>query len=77
MYLTTTHPDLMVVVSLISHFMACPTQQHGVFYKRRGVSELIGFTDSEYVGDIEDRKNTSGYVFMMSEGGLGHLESNL
>ena len=42
----------------------------GVFYKRGGVSELIGFTDSNYAGDIEDRKSTSGYVFMMSEGAV-------
>ena len=27
----------------------------------------IGFVDSDYVGDIEDSKSTSGYVFMMSE----------
>ena len=30
MYLTTTRLDLMFVVSLISRFMACPTQQHFV-----------------------------------------------
>ena len=87
MYLIVTRPDLMFVVSLISRFMACPTQQHfavakrglrylkstgnyGIFYKRGGVSELIDFTDSDYAGDIEDRKSTSGYVFMMSEGAV-------
>jgi len=27
---------------------------------------LVGFTDSDYAGDIEDRKSTSGYVFLMN-----------
>jgi len=87
MYLTATRPDLMFVMSLISRFMACPTQQHfattkrvlrylkgtvnyGVFYKRGGVSDLIGFTNSDYAGDMEDSKSTSGYVFMMSGGAV-------
>jgi len=26
----------------------------------------VGFTDSDYAGDIEDRKSTSGYVFLMN-----------
>ena len=26
----------------------------------------MGFTDSDYAGDIEDRKSTSGYVFLMN-----------
>ena len=90
MYLIATRSDLMFVISLISRFMACPTQQHfavakralrylrgtsnyGVFYKRGGVSELIGFTDSDYVGAIEDRKSTLDYVFMMSEGAVTWL----
>ncbi|KAF2305887.1 hypothetical protein GH714_008665 [Hevea brasiliensis] len=28
-------------------------------------SDLIGFTNSDYAGDLNDRKSTSGYVFMM------------
>ena len=27
---------------------------------------MVGFTDSDYAGDIEDRKSTSGYVFLMN-----------
>ena len=82
-YLTATHPDLMFVVSLISRFMTCPTQQHfaadkrvlrylkgtvdyGVFYRKGGVSDLIGFTDRDYAWDMEDSKSTSGYVIIMS-----------
>lgn len=87
MYLTTTRPNLMFVVSLISRFMAQPTKLHfqatkrvlrylkgttsfGIFYKKGGVEDLIGYTDSDYAGDLEDRKSTSGYVFMLSSGAV-------
>ena len=30
--------------------------------------ELVGFTDSDWVGDSIDRNSTSGYVFMLAHG---------
>jgi len=42
------------------------TINYGIFYKKNGNKQLIALTDSDYAGDIEDRKNTSGYVFMLS-----------
>ena len=36
----------------------------GIFYQKRGNGELITYTDSDYAGDIDDRKSTSGYVFL-------------
>eukprot|EP00257_Ricinus_communis_P017176 XP_015575556.1 uncharacterized protein LOC107261370 [Ricinus communis] len=41
------------------------TIDYGIFYKRIGTSELVAYTDSDYAGDKEDSKSTSGYVFMM------------
>ncbi|XP_050125167.1 secreted RxLR effector protein 161-like [Malus sylvestris] len=38
----------------------------GVFYKKGGDEELIGYTDSDYAGDQDDRNSTSGYVFVMN-----------
>ena len=87
MYLTTTRPDLMFIVSLISRYMERPTESHllavkralryvkgtvsfGIFYKKGGSEELIGYTDSDYAGDQDDRKSTSGYVFLMSSGAI-------
>ena len=62
--------------------MACPTQHFVIakrvsryskgtinydeFYRKGGVSDLIGFTDSDYAGDMEDSKNTWAYIIMMS-----------
>ncbi|CAL5408817.1 unnamed protein product [Camellia sinensis] len=85
MYLTTTRPDIMHGVSLISRYMEHPTELHllaakrifrylkgttnfGILYKKGEQSGLIGFTDSDYAGDSNDRKSTSGYVFMMGSG---------
>jgi hypothetical protein len=30
--------------------------------------ELVGWSDSDYAGDLNDRKSTSGYVFMLGTG---------
>ncbi|KAI5404037.1 hypothetical protein KIW84_051253 [Lathyrus oleraceus] len=42
------------------------TTTFGILYRRGGSHELIGFTDSDYSGSVEDRRSTSGYVFMLS-----------
>eukprot|EP00268_Persea_americana_P056077 TRINITY_DN6570_c0_g1_i4.p1 TRINITY_DN6570_c0_g1~~TRINITY_DN6570_c0_g1_i4.p1 ORF type:complete len:520 (+),score=81.62 TRINITY_DN6570_c0_g1_i4:3057-4616(+) len=84
MYLTATRPDLMFVVSLISRFMETPTELHqqamkwifrylkgttemGILYKKGGEC-LVAYSDSDYAGDLEDRKRTSGYVFKIGSG---------
>ena len=41
---------------------------HGIFYKAKSDLDLIGFTDSDWVGDNTDQKLTSRYVFMLFEG---------
>jgi len=83
MYLASTRPDIMHVVSLIDRYMENPTEVHllsakrifcylkgtanfRIFYKTGGESNLIGFSGSDYAGDIEDQKSTSCFVFMMS-----------
>ena len=41
------------------------TADFGLFYKKGEKSALIGFTNTNYVGDIDDQKSTSGYIFML------------
>ncbi|XP_020218798.1 uncharacterized protein LOC109802019 [Cajanus cajan] len=41
------------------------TREFGLFYKKGEKSNLLGFTDSDYVGDQDDRKSTSGFLFML------------
>ena len=44
------------------------TRTHGIFYKAKFDLDLIGFTNSDWVGDNTDQNSTSGYVFMLAEG---------
>ncbi|GAU24937.1 hypothetical protein TSUD_311720 [Trifolium subterraneum] len=37
----------------------------GILYKTNCELTLEGWSDSDYAGDLDDRKNTSGYVFMI------------
>ncbi|XP_031256145.1 secreted RxLR effector protein 161-like [Pistacia vera] len=39
-----------------------------ILYKNGGESSLIGFSDNDYARDIDDRKSTSGFVFMSNSG---------
>ncbi|XP_052479605.1 uncharacterized mitochondrial protein AtMg00810-like [Gossypium raimondii] len=44
------------------------TTDYEILYKKGEKSTLIGFTDSDYARDQDDRKSTSGYVFMLGTG---------
>ncbi|XP_074345106.1 uncharacterized protein LOC141684164 [Apium graveolens] len=53
------------------HFMAAKrilryvkgTLGHGLFYTHSQNSKLVGYSDSNYGGDLDDGKSTSGYAF--------------
>ena len=36
-------------------------------YQRTNILEVVGFSDSDYVGCVDDKKSTSGYIFMMAK----------
>lgn len=46
------------------------TVEFGLFYKRERKSDLFGFTDSDYAGDLDDKRSTSGHVFMLGTGAV-------
>ncbi|GAU29902.1 hypothetical protein TSUD_379930 [Trifolium subterraneum] len=48
------------------------TLTDGIMYKHTNDKrlELIGWSDSYYAGDLNDRKSTSGYVFMLGTGAI-------
>nr|GEX96297.1 hypothetical protein [Tanacetum cinerariifolium] len=83
MYITTTRPNIQFVVSYISRFVSKPTEVHfavakrvlrylqgtldyGIWYKR-GDGRMEVFTDSDFAGDQNDRKSTSGYLVLWDE----------
>ena len=39
-------------------------------YQRTDTLEVVGFSDSNYAGCVDDKKSTSYYIFMMAEGGV-------
>ncbi|MCI75569.1 hypothetical protein A2U01_0096838, partial [Trifolium medium] len=43
---------------------------YGILYKRNTEENvtLVGWTNSDYAGDHDDRRSTSGYVFSMGTG---------
>ncbi|KAK6144980.1 hypothetical protein DH2020_021800 [Rehmannia glutinosa] len=62
-----TELHLHVAKRVLRYFKG--TTGFGIFYKKkRGDEKLVAYTDSDYAGDLEDRKSTSGYVFLLSSG---------
>ncbi|XP_058783110.1 secreted RxLR effector protein 161-like [Vicia villosa] len=43
------------------------TLDFSLFYRRRTASKLLAYNDSDYAREVNDRKSTSGYVFLLSE----------
>ncbi|MCH89491.1 putative copia-type polyprotein [Trifolium medium] len=62
MYLLATRPDMAFIRTL----------DFGVMYKCKTDNELIvqGWSDSDYAGDHDDMKSTSGYVFTMGKSAI-------
>ena len=65
LYLSTkTRPDIAFAVSSAARFCANPTKEHWTVVKRI-LHYLHGFSDSDWAGDVGDRRSTSGYVFLL------------
>src|ERR1700733_10096268 len=46
------------------------TKRFGILYNVSEHSDLVGYTDSDWAGSVDDRKSTSGYVFHMGSGAI-------
>ncbi|PNX97205.1 copia-type polyprotein [Trifolium pratense] len=46
------------------------TTELGIQYTNSGKGEFIAYTNSDSAGDIDHRKNTSGYVFLLGSGAV-------
>ncbi|XP_019244295.1 PREDICTED: uncharacterized protein LOC109224163 [Nicotiana attenuata] len=82
-YITSTRPDILFAVGVVSHFMEAPTSTHlkvtrrilrnlkgaidfGLFYSSNDFN-LVGFCDSNYAGDIDNRKSTTSFVLFLGD----------
>ena len=57
----------MFVVSLVARFMHQPHEYHWrarLFYTSANDSNVVAYTDVDWVGSLDVRKSTSGYTFI-------------
>ncbi|GKU96244.1 hypothetical protein SLEP1_g9499 [Rubroshorea leprosula] len=48
----------------------CGTIDFGLFYKKGDQIDLAGLIDNDYSGDLDDKKSTSWFVFMLGSGAI-------
>ena len=70
LYVTASRLDVMFSVCMCARFQASPRKSRlkatkrilnvGLWYPKRAKFELVGYSDSDYVGCKVERKNTSG-----------------
>ena len=81
-----TRPDIAYAVSVVSRYAANPHDSHWTAVKRifrylrgtvslklvfRGpLQPLSGYTDSDYIGDPDTRRSTSGYTFNLGSAAI-------
>ena len=84
--MTSTRPDLAFTMSKLSKFFDKPTEVHAnaatqvLRYLKgtasRGITfngtkkTFAGYSDADFAGDVDDRKSTGGYVFLLHGGAV-------
>ncbi|KAH9753523.1 hypothetical protein KPL71_015101 [Citrus sinensis] len=77
-----TRPDIAQAVGAVSRYMANPSGEHWIVVKRimryiKGTSDVAlcyggseftvrGYVDSDFAGDLDKRKSTTGYMFTLA-----------
>ena len=46
------------------------TKKQGIQYEKEDNCKLVGFTDSDWAGSLDDRKSTSGYIFCLGSNAI-------
>uniref|UniRef100_A0A1S4BM80 Uncharacterized mitochondrial protein AtMg00810-like n=1 Tax=Nicotiana tabacum TaxID=4097 RepID=A0A1S4BM80_TOBAC len=77
-YLTFTRPDIAYAVNKVSQFMhyhwvavkrilryVNATSSHGLFLSHGSSGLLHGYCDSDWGGDVDDRKSTTGFAIFL------------
>ena len=81
-----TRPDISHAIGVVSKYIANPGKEHWnavkwVLRYLRGTSDycvtfnetsdsICGFVDSDFAGDLDKRRSTSGYVFTLAGGAI-------
>jgi hypothetical protein len=66
-YMEEPHEEHLAAIKHILRFIT-GTRLQGVFYPRKEEgARLIGYSDSDLVGDLDIKKNTSGVMFFLGD----------
>ena len=66
---TPTEVHMMAVKRILRYIKG--TSELGIHYRRgEEIEGIVAYSDSDYAGDLDDRRSTSGYVFMMGTGAV-------
>jgi hypothetical protein len=87
--MVSTRPDISYVVGAVSRYMENPGKDHWatvkwVLWYLRGTSDycitynnghdlVFGYVDSDFAGDLDKRRSTSGYVFTLAGGAISWM----
>lgn len=80
---SVSRPDIAYAVNVVSRYVNDPGSSHVTAVKRilrylinskdisivyKGNIELVGYSDSDFAGDLDTRKSNTGYIFLMNGG---------
>ena len=81
-----TRPDIFFTMGMVSRYQSNPRQTHWKAVKRilwylKGTADyslcyqgndlhLMGYTNADWGGNLDERKSTSGYVFLLNNGAI-------
>jgi len=66
-----TRPDISHAVGVISRYCSKPSEAHLTLrYKKSENTQLVGYSDADYAGDLDDRHSTSENLFLFGNGAV-------
>ena len=84
--MVAARPDIAFAVGVVSRFMAVPGRKHwdavkGILRYLSGTVDkclcfgdgdafIVGYSDADYVGNVDNRRSTSGYIFTFVGGAI-------
>lgn len=68
-FMTAPKADHWIVAKRVLRYVK-GTSNYGILYSRCNDPKLIGYTDSDWAGSVDDKKSTSGYVFSLGSGAV-------
>lgn len=74
-YMATPSMEHWTAAKAVMRYLA-GTSNYGIIFGRGGTSEMTGYCDADYGGDIDTRRSTTGYTFIF-HGGVVSWSSRL